>query len=154
MVLLNLRKFSKEDYGRLHPSGAIGRAVSMKVSDIMRSSEKLALLSPKSSVRETIVKMTATRSGSAIIVDERQRLLGIFTDGDFRRRAEKDIGILEKLVGDQMTKNPSAVNCDDLAISILKIIESKHIDDIVVLDADGKVVGMVDVQDLPGFKLM
>ncbi len=154
MTLLKLKKLSKEDYGRLHPSGAIGRAVSMKVSDIMRSGEKLALVSPKSTVREAIVKMTAARSGSAIIVDDKQRLLGIFTDGDFRRRAEKDLGILEKPVGDFMTRNPSSASSEDLAITILKTIESKHIDDIVVADPEGRVVGMVDVQDLPGFKLM
>ncbi len=154
MVLLKLKKLSKEDYGRLHPSGAIGRAVSMKVSDIMRSGEKVALVSPGSTVRETIVRMTAARSGSAVVVDDAGRLLGIFTDGDFRRRAEKDMGILEKKVGDYMTRNPSAVSSEDLAITILKTIESRHIDDIIVVGPDGKVAGLVDVQDLPRFKLM
>lgn len=154
MTLLKLKKFTMEDYGRLHPSGAIGRAVCMKVADIMRPLEKIATVSPNSTVRETILKMTTSRSGSAVIVDENGKLLGIFTDGDFRRQAEKDIGILEKPVQNYMTKNPSAVSSDEMAITILKVIEYKHIDDIVVTDSQGKVVGLVDVQDLPSFKLM
>jgi arabinose-5-phosphate isomerase len=154
MVLLKLRKFSKEDYGRLHPGGAIGRAVTMRVSDVMRTGERLVLIQPDNSVRDTLIKMTKARSGSAIIVDDSMRLLGIFTDGDFRRHVENDMGILERPISELMTKNPASVRSDDLAVKILKIIETKHIDDIVALDLDGKVAGLVDVQDLPGFKLI
>ncbi|HOK03867.1 MAG TPA: KpsF/GutQ family sugar-phosphate isomerase [Victivallales bacterium] len=154
MTLLKLKKFTKEDYGRLHPSGAIGRAISMKVSDIMRTGNKIAILPPNATVRETILKMTSARTGSAIIVTEDGKLMGIFTDGDFRRNAEKDMSILDKQVQNYMTKTPSFVFADDMAIKILKIVESKHIDDIVVVDSEGKVVGLVDIQDLPSFKLI
>jgi arabinose-5-phosphate isomerase len=154
MVLLNIMKFTKEDYGRLHPGGAIGKAVTVKVSDIMRTGERLVLVGPNASVRDTILKMTKARSGSAVIVDDAGNLLGIFTDGDFRRHAENDMEILDKATLGLMTRNPASVSCGDLAVKILKIIETKHIDDIVVLDANKKVVGLVDVQDLPGFKLM
>ncbi|HRR06336.1 MAG TPA: CBS domain-containing protein, partial [Victivallales bacterium] len=104
--------------------------------------------------RETILKMTSARTGSAIIVTEDGKLMGIFTDGDFRRNAEKDMSILDKQVQNYMTKTPSFVFADDMAIKILKIVESKHIDDIVVVDSEGKVVGLVDIQDLPSFKLI
>ncbi|MDD4318589.1 MAG: KpsF/GutQ family sugar-phosphate isomerase, partial [Victivallaceae bacterium] len=85
MALLQERGFTKEDYGRLHPGGAIGRAVTMRIRDIMRSGDRLALVSPDTTVKDTLLKITAARSGAALIVDAERHLLGIFTDGDFRR---------------------------------------------------------------------
>lgn len=154
MTLLRLRKFTKEKYGRLHPAGAIGRAVTMRVSDVMRSGDHLALVSPDATINETILAMTKAHGGSAAVVDNAGNLLGIFTDGDFRRKAENDMEILARKVGDVMTKNPASIYADSLAIEVLKVVEARKIDDIIVLDAGGKVVGIVDIQDLPGLKLM
>lgn len=153
MTLLALRKFTKEDFGRLHPAGAIGRAVTMRVCDAMRSGDRLALVAPDATVKDTILKMTACKSGSAAIVDAENHPIGIFTDGDFRRRAN-DISILDRKIADVMTKNPVSINAESLAIEVLKLVEARKIDDILVTDKDGKVVGVVDIQDLPGLKLM
>ena len=98
--------------------------------------------------------MTKAHGGSAAVVDNAGNLLGIFTDGDFRRKAENDMEILARKVGDVMTKNPASIHADSLAIEVLKVVEARKIDDIIVLDAGGKVVGIVDIQDLPGLKLM
>lgn len=154
MTLLKLRKFTKEKYGRLHPAGAIGRAVTMRVSDVMRSGDRLALVPPAATIKETILAMTRAHGGSAVITDENGMLLGIFTDGDFRRKAENDLEILSRKVGDVMTKNPASIRADALAVEVLKVVEARKIDDIIVLDSEGKVVGIVDIQDLPGLKLM
>jgi len=154
LVLLDNYGFTKEDYGRLHPGGAIGRAVTMHVSDIMRSGNDCVLVSPETTVKETLLKMTKARCGAAIIVNENQELLGVFTDGDFRRHAEKDISILTKEIGTAMTANPVSVKADHLAVEALKVVEDRHINDIIVLDKNDKVVGLIDVQDLPGLKLM
>lgn len=154
MTLLDIRGFSKNDYGRLHPGGAIGKAVTTKVSDIMRGEGKIAKVAPSATVQETLLAMTGARCGSAAVVDDEVRLLGIFTDGDLRRNMNKDAEILDKPVCDFMTSEPTTVNKDDLAVEVLKIIEEKHIDDIIVVDTNGKVAGLVDVQDLPGLKLM
>lgn len=154
MTLLKLRKFTKEKYGRLHPSGAIGRAVTMRVSDVMRSGDRLALVPPSATIKETILSMTKAHGGSAVVVDENGGLLGIFTDGDFRRKAESDLDILSRKVGEVMTRNPASICADALAVEVLKVVEARKIDDIIVLDAKGKVVGIVDIQDLPGLKLM
>jgi arabinose-5-phosphate isomerase len=154
LILLDIRGFTREDYGRLHPGGAIGRAVTLQVSGIMRREERLALVGPDSTIKQTIFRMTASRSGSAVIVDENGKLLGIFTDGDFRRHAENCPGIMERKVADVMTCNPASVRENDLAVEILKIIEKRKIDDIIVLDSADRVVGLVDIQDLPGMKLM
>lgn len=154
MTLLKLRKFTKEDYGRLHPGGAIGRAVTMRVGDLMRSGEHMALVHPDSLVKDTLLKMTSARCGSAVIADQDGKLLGIFTDGDFRRHAEKDLSILSRIITDVMTPNPASIRADALAVEVLKIVEQRKIDDIIVLDENGRVVGIVDIQDLPGLKLM
>ena len=149
MVLLDLRGFSKNDYGRFHPGGAIGKAVTLTVADVMRAGDRLVTVKAGNSVQNTLLSMTKARSGSAVIVDDSNKLLGIFTDGDFRRHIENDLNILNERVDSVMTKNPTAVKDNQMAVEILKILETKHIDDIVVLDSKQEVVGMVDIQDLP-----
>ena len=153
MTLLALRKFTKEDFGRLHPAGAIGRAVTMRVGDAMRSGDRLATVTKDFNVRDTLLKMTACRSGSAIIVDDEMHPIGIFTDGDFRRRAGVP-DILTRNIAEVMTQNPASICQDALAVEVLRLVEARKVDDIIVTDADGKVVGVVDIQDLPGLKLM
>ena len=153
MTLLALRKFTKEDFGRLHPAGAIGRAVTMRGGEAMRSGDRLATVTKDFNVRDTLLKMTACRSGSAIIVDDEMHPIGIFTDGDFRRRAGVP-DILTRNIAEVMTHNPASICQDALAVEVLRLVEARKVDDIIVTDADGKVVGVVDIQDLPGLKLM
>lgn len=154
MVLLEIRGFTQEDYGRLHPGGAIGRAVTMRVSDIMRSGDRIALVNKGSSVKDALFTMTKSRCGSAIVVDEEAKLLGIFTDGDFRRHAETSLAVLDKEISEVMTPNPASISSEALAVEVMELIESRNIDDVVVINPEQKVVGLVDIQDLPGLKLM
>ena len=154
LVLLDMHGFSKSDYGRLHPGGAIGRMVTTRAEDIMRKLENSALVKPASTVRETIYAMSHARCGSAIITDDSNHLLGIFTDGDFRRLAEKEDKVLELTMNEVMTRNPVSIKADALAVEVLKILEQRRIDDIVVTDPNGIVQGFIDVQDLPGLKIM
>ena len=116
MVLLKERGFTKKRYGSLHPGGAIGRAVTMRISDIMRGKEKLALATEKMTVKECLFEMSRVRCGASIIIDNDNKLLGIFTDGDFRRHAEDDITVLDKNITEVMTKNPISVNANILMI--------------------------------------
>lgn len=154
MVLLDARGFTREDYGRLHPGGAIGRAVTMCVRDIMRSGDRFARVLPEVSVKDTLLAMTRARCGSAVVTDAGNRLAGIFTDGDFRRHVENDLSILDRAVGSVMTSNPISVRADALAVEVLRIMEQRPVDDIVAVDEEKLVVGLVDIQDLPKFKLM
>ncbi|MDD4818006.1 MAG: KpsF/GutQ family sugar-phosphate isomerase [Victivallaceae bacterium] len=154
MVLLEKRGFTKEDFGRYHPGGAIGRAVTMRAADIMRKDDHFAIVSGDTQVREALYRMGKARCGSATIIDGEGRPIGIFTDGDFRRAAERDIEVLKRPMREVMTPNPCSVNIDCLAAQVLKLIEDRHINDIIVVDDGGKVAGLIDVQDLPGLKLM
>ena len=88
------------------------------------------------------------------MVDSDRKLLGIFTDGDFRRRVENDLSVLSRLMSEVMTPNPSSISEDALAVELMHIFEQKKIDDVVVLDSEGRVQGLVDIQDLPSFKIM
>ena len=154
MVLLERQGFTKSDYGMRHPGGAIGRMVTMTAGDIMRDYEHSALVAPETPVREALLQMTHARCGSAIVVDEDRKLLGIFTDGDFRRCAEKDMTVLERKMEEVMIPGPVSILKDALAVEVMKILEKRHIDDIVVVDTQNVVQGFIDVQDLPGLKLM
>ncbi len=154
MVLLQARGFTKSDFGRLHPGGSIGRRVTLRAADIMRSGDRCPLLRPEQKLREALLRMTGARSGAAIVVDDANRLLGIFTDGDFRRRIEKDAQALERPLSEVMTPDPAAVKAEALAVEVVKIVEERHINSVIVVDEDRHVAGLIDVQDLPGFKLM
>lgn len=154
MVLLDMCKFTETEYGRLHPGGAIGRMVTMRASDIMRGQDRSAMVKIDATVRETIIAMSGARCGSAMIVDDEKRLLGIFTDGDFRRLAEKYDDVLSLAIKDVMTVNPVTVNCDALAAEVLKLLEDRKVDDLVVTDNNQHVLGFIDTQDLPGLKVM
>ena len=154
MVLLEKLGFTKEDYGRRHPGGAIGRMITMCAADVMRPLEHTALVSTDASVRETLYAMSHARCGSAIVVDGKKRLLGIFTDGDFRRWAEREDQVLDLKMRDVMTKNPISVAKDTLVVSVLKLIKERKIDDLVVIDENKIVQGFIDSQDLPGLKMM
>ena len=154
MVLLDQRGFTKSDYGRRHPGGAIGRMVTMTAADVMRKPEKSALVKAGTSVRDTLYEMSRARSGAAIVVDDEQRLLGIFTDGDFRRRATGDEDVLKREMSEVMTVNPVTVKSDAMVAEVIKVVENRRIDDLVVIGNDGKVAGFIDIQDLPGLKIM
>lgn len=154
MVLLNRHGFTKSDYGRRHPGGAIGRMVTMKAVDVMRKADDAAVVSPDATVRETLYAMSHARSGAAMVVDADRHLLGIFTDGDFRRSAANDDLVLTRKIGDLMTPSPVCVQDEAQVVEVIKLVEKKRVDDLVVVDKDGKVAGIIDIQDLPGLKLM
>ena len=157
MVMIDARKFSIEEYAGNHPAGAIGRALILKASDIMRTGEALALVPPTATVMDAALAMTASHGGSALIVDKAGKLKGIFTDGDFRRLVAKAVDsnrLLSTAVGTVMTAKPLFVHADDYAADLLKIFERKRIDDLPVCDREGKAVGIVDIQDLPKMKVL
>ena len=157
MVLIDAQKFAIEEYAMNHPAGAIGRALVMKVTDIMRTGDRLARVSPTTSVMDTLMAMTRAKSGSAVVVDDCGKLLGIFTDGDFRRRMSEGGDAAKMLAGEVsavMTPSPMFVKDDVYAAELLKVFEKRRIDDLPVCDPSGHVVGVVDIQDLPKMKVL
>ena len=154
MVLLEARGFNQEDYAKLHPGGAIGRTLLLRVSDIMRTGDRLATIPPGATVGDAVVAMTGCRAGAVAVVDGQRTLLGIFTDGDLRRHLNDADHVNELSIENVMTRNPITLHEEDLAVDILRVFEEHNIDDLIVLDTDGKVVGQVDIQDLPKLKIL
>jgi arabinose-5-phosphate isomerase len=154
MVLLEARGFKQEEYAKLHPGGAIGRALLTRVQDIMRSGDALASVPEGASIRDAVLAMTRARAGSVGIVDDANHLLGIFTDGDLRRHVTDDPDVLRRPVAEVMTRNPIMVRADQLAVDVLRIYESHRIDDLLVVDKSGVLVGVIDIQDLPKMKIL
>ena len=173
MVMIDAQQFALSDYAMNHPAGAIGRALVMRVADIMRTGEKCARVAPTATVMETVMAMTQAKGGAAVIADADGKLLGIFTDGDFRRviagasrdtrqgcrvpadvDAQRGRDILGAPIETVMTKSPMFVYDDAYAAELLKVFEKKRIDDLPVCSHDGRVVGLVDIQDLPKMKVI
>lgn len=154
MVLLEARGFKQEDFARLHPGGSLGRALLTRVSDVMRQGEQVAMIEPHTLVQEALQAMTRARSGAAIVRHADSTLAGVFTHGDFVRAFQKDHAIAEHPVSRYMTPKPVSIQADKLAAEVLSTLQKNRVDDIVVIDAAGCPVGLVDTQDLTRLRLV
>ena len=154
MAVLEARGFKQGDFARLHPSGAIGRAMLSRVGDIMRSGERNAVADENLPVRDALLVMTHARSGSLSVVNARGKLVGVFTDGDFRRCMATSENLLAQPLRKVMTRQPICIGENALAVEALKIFNERNIDDLIVVNARREPVGLVDSQDLPKLKIM
>lgn len=154
MVLLEARGFKKEDFAKFHPAGMVGRSLLMRVHQIMRPRQSVALVLSDAKIRDVLRAMTDVRAGAAVVADMDGRLAGIFTHGDFARHFQSDPKVGDRVVADLMTLNPVTVHQDKLAVEVLNLLERHRIDDLVVVDDEQKPVGMVDSQDLTRLKLL
>ena len=154
MVLLEARGFTKEDFARFHPGGRLGRTLLLKVRDIMRGPDQMAIVQPSQLVRDVVAEMNRRRAGAAIAVDDAGRLAGIFTHGDFARHFQStpELGTLP--VERFLTKKPTCIGADRLAVEVLHILQERRIDDLAVIDDDEHPIGMVDTQDLARYRLV
>lgn len=154
MAVLQARGFKQSDFAKRHPSGAIGRALLLRVGEIMRSGERNAIAAESLTVKEALLVMTRAKSGSLAIVNARGKLTGVFTDGDFRRHMSTDDNLLARSIKSVMTPNPITVRETALAVEALKIFNERNIDDLIVVNEKHQPVGLVDSQDLPKLKMM
>lgn len=155
MVLLEARGLTRDDFARYHPAGNLGRVLLLKVGDIMRAGDRLPVAPETVTLQDAILRMTKAKSGSIALVNAKTgKLTGILTDGDFRRSALTGPGFLEKPVNTFMTRAPKTISADALGVDALRIFEAHKIDDLIVVDAKGKPVGLVDGQDLPKLKIV
>jgi len=154
MVLLEARGFKIEDYAKLHPGGAIGRTLLLHVSDVMRTGDRCATVRTGQPVREALLAMTGAKSGCVAVVEEDNTLAGILTDGDLRRHLIETPNLIELPIEQIMTRDPITLTRDMLALEILNIYEKHNIDDLIVVDEENRVIGSVDIQDLPKLKIL
>jgi arabinose-5-phosphate isomerase len=154
MVLLEMRGFKENDFARFHPSGNLGKALLLKVSEVMRKGSQIAVIPESSTIKDAILAITQARCGTVALVDESGMLKGVFSDGDFRRASLKEASVLDTPVAKYMSKDPISVKSESLAVEALRIFQNNRINDLVVIDSSGRPEGLIDGQDLPNLKLV
>jgi arabinose-5-phosphate isomerase len=154
MAVLQARGFKQTDFAKYHPSGAIGRAMLLRVGEIMRTGERNAVASETLTVKEALLVMTKAKSGSLAVINARGKLTGVFTDGDFRRKMSADENLLTRSIKSVMTPKPICIRDTALAVEALKIFNERNIDDLIVVNAKNEPIGLIDSQDLPKLKIM
>lgn len=154
MTLLDARGFSKKQYAKHHPAGAIGRALLLRTGDIMRAGERNPVAPQDTLVKDALFIMTRAKAGSLSVVNARGKLAGVFTDGDLRRHMASDDRILQRPLREVMTRDPICIRDNAMASDALSIFNERSIDDLIVVNARHEPVGMIDLQDLPKLKLL
>lgn len=155
MVYLEMRAFTREDFARYHPAGSLGKALLLTVDEIMRQGDRFATGPDTLCVQEALLRITHARCGSIALCDPVSgRLTGVFSDGDFRRAALVTPDILQVPVSRFMTRSPKTVPSGALAVDALRLFERYSIDDLVVVSADLRPLGLIDGQDMPRLRIV
>jgi arabinose-5-phosphate isomerase len=147
IALLERRGFSEDDFGRLHPGGALGRRL-LRVDEIMHVGDELPLVVSQVPMGEALREMSAKRLGVTGVTDESGRLVGIITDGDLRRAIEVRPNLLSLRAADVMTRGPKTVAPGALAEQALALMEQHAITSLMILDPGGRPLGIVHMHDL------
>lgn len=146
VCLLKMKDFTDRDFAELHPGGALGKQLYLKVSDLVAGHE-VPKVKKDTSVKDAILEISSKRLGCTAVVDEEDRLLGIITDGDLRRMLQKDVDIRTAKATDIMTQSPKTIGLDEFAVKALHVMQEKSITQLVVTE-NHKVVGFVHLHDL------
>jgi arabinose-5-phosphate isomerase len=149
IALLKDKNFSLQDFARVHPGGAIGKRLLLKVSDLMHKDDALPRVSMDTSMRDAILIMTSKKLGCTLVDDHRGLMRGIITDGDLRRQLQsKGDELLMHTAGDCMTRNPKSAKAEDLAAAALAFMEEHSITMLPILEDSGKAIGLLHMHDL------
>ncbi len=150
VALAQGRGFSAEDFARTHPSGQLGRNLSLRVADVMHGRTKIVIAKPAASLRDVVVGMTHRPLGAACVVDGGKKLVGLVTDGDIRRALQKHADIRTLKVADVMTVNPIRITPETLLSDALRIMEERpsQISVLPVVGAKGECLGLLRLHDI------
>ncbi len=148
VVVAERRGFKERDFALFHPGGQLGKRLFLRVKDLMRTGRASPVVRQTAKVKEVLLAITRARAGCASVVDHAGQLLGIFTDGDLRRHLETTPNLTEARVRSVMTTSPKTIHADRLAVEALRLLREYKIDELVVVDAKRRPIGLLDVQDL------
>jgi arabinose-5-phosphate isomerase len=148
VALLDARGFGAEDFARSHPGGSLGRKLLTHVSDVMQPADRVALVDADTPIPAALSAISRGGLGMAAVLDTQGKLTGIFTDGDLRRALEK-LGDLRAIaVGTIMTRNPRTIGPERLAVEAVEMMERHKVNQLLVIDAAGQLVGALNMHDL------
>jgi arabinose-5-phosphate isomerase len=149
VALLEARGFSSEDFARSHPAGSLGRRLLVRIEDLMHQGDDLPTVPGSASVTEALLEMSQKRLGMTAIVGAEQQLLGVFTDGDLRRAVNKGpLDLNQTPVSELMAKHPKTVQAGHLAVEAAHLLERYQINGLLVVDAQNRLVGALNIHDL------
>lgn len=148
VALLDAQGFKPEDFARSHPGGSLGRKLLTHVRDVMRSDAELPKTKLDASITDALLEITAKRMGMTVIIDNQDKVVGIFTDGDLRRLIEKNNQFQNTSLKEAMTPNPRTISPDVLAAEAVEMMERHRINQLVVADANGHLIGALNLHDL------
>lgn len=153
VALLEKRGFQPEDFALSHPAGALGRRLLVKVCDIMRQGDALPTVTEHTLVRDALLEISRKGIGMTAVLDQTDKISGVFTDGDLRRALDRGIDINQAIVKDVMTAHPRCIEADRLAVEAVQLMESLRISGIFVID-DNVLVGILNMHDLLRAKII
>ena len=148
MALLDAKGFGAEDFARSHPGGSLGRRLLTHVYDIMHVGQEIPVVSHQATLAEAVLEISRKGLGMTAVVDEAQHILGIYTDGDLRRTLEKRLDFNTTPVASVMSHKPRSIGPNDLAAEAVQLMEQHKISQMLVVDADNKLVGALNMHDL------
>jgi arabinose-5-phosphate isomerase len=148
VAVLDARGFGADDFARSHPGGALGRRLLTYVRDVMRTGDEIPKVSGDATLRDALMQLTAKRMGMTAIVDTNDHVEGIFTDGDLRRVLERAGDFRELPIAAVMTKGPRTIGPDQLAVEAVELMERHRINQMLVVDGTGKLIGALNMHDL------
>lgn len=148
IALLEARGFSAEDFAFSHPGGALGRRLLLKVDSLMHTGEAIPKVKAKVSLKEALFVMTSKGLGLTTVIDDNNKLQGVFTDGDLRRALDKDIDLHNSCVRDYMSLTPQTIAAHLLAAEALKQMEDSQVSALIVVDASKQILGVIHLHDL------
>jgi len=148
IALLEARGFTEEDFAFSHPGGALGRKLLLRVVDIMHTDDQIPRVLANASLGEALLTMTEKGFGMTTIVDDKNQLLGIFTDGDLRRTIDKGISLSGAAISDLMNPTPKTISNKALPAEALKVMEDMKITALVVCDEQTRPIGVLHMHDL------
>ena len=148
VALMQAKGFTRDEFARSHPGGTLGRKLLTHVRDLMRTGENAPRISHAATLMETILEVSRGGMGMTAILDDEERVVGIFTDGDLRRMLEKGADPRSTIVADVMTSGPSTIAPDKLAVEAVEIMERKRINQLLVVDDGSRLLGALNMHDL------
>ncbi len=154
VALLDARGFRSEDFARSHPGGALGRKLLTHLADVMRTGDSVPRVGPDTGFSDLMREMSAKGLGASAVVDAQDRVLGIFTDGDLRRLVEQGMDLRALTAREVMHAGPRTIRSDMLAVEAAELMEQHRITSVLVVDADGRLCGAVNSNDLMRAKVI
>ncbi|HEV7777828.1 MAG TPA: KpsF/GutQ family sugar-phosphate isomerase [Luteibacter sp.] len=149
IALLEARGFTSDDFARSHPAGNLGRRLLLHIADIMHTGENIPAVAPDATLTQALVEMTRKHLGMTAVIDADGHLLGVFTDGDLRRALDDEgVDLRGATVAEVMTRGPKTIGSDKLAVEAAQLMEKHQIHALLVVDAEQRVVGALNIHDL------